>query len=55
MANEAEAFFGRDPLPSIAMTLLQSVEFVRIKARWVEQIKQEQHLIEAVLERLGSK
>lgn len=55
MANEAEAFFGRDPLPSIALNLFQSVEFVRIKARWVEHIKQEQHLLEAVLERLGSK
>lgn len=56
MANEAEVFFGGDdPLPSIALSLKQSLEKVRIKARWVEHIKQEKELLVALVERLASK
>ncbi|KAH6793241.1 aminopeptidase M1 [Perilla frutescens var. hirtella] len=54
MANEAEAFFGRDPLPSIAQNLKRSLEIVRIKARWVEHIKQEEQLLVELVERLAS-
>ncbi|XP_057771207.1 aminopeptidase M1-like isoform X2 [Salvia miltiorrhiza] len=56
VADEAEVFFGGDDtLPSIALTLKQSLEKVRIKARWVEHIKQEKQLLVALVERLASK
>ncbi|KAK6157012.1 hypothetical protein DH2020_011260 [Rehmannia glutinosa] len=41
MANEVEEYFGRQPLPSITLNLKQSLEVVRMKARWIEHIKQE--------------
>lgn len=43
-AQEIEAFFASRVTPSISMTLKQSVEQVRINARWVQNIKQEQSL-----------
>ncbi|XP_042022611.1 aminopeptidase M1-like [Salvia splendens] len=56
MANEAEAFFGGDDaLPSIALNLKQSLEKVRIKARWVEHIKKETQLLVALVEKLATK
>lgn len=56
MANEAEAFFGGDDaLPSIALSLKQSLEKVRIKARWVEHIKEETQLLVALVEKLATK
>ena len=56
MANEAEVFFGGDDvLPSIALNLKQSLEIVRIKARWVEHIKEETQLLEALVETLATK
>ncbi|KAL3824477.1 hypothetical protein ACJIZ3_020506 [Penstemon smallii] len=48
MANEVEVFFASHPLPSIELNLKQSVELVRIKARWIQHIimdDQDQQLI----------
>ncbi|GAB2269194.1 hypothetical protein Dimus_004123 [Dionaea muscipula] len=50
MAHEVEEFFARWPNDSIAMTLKQSIEQVRIKARWVDHIKQESSLQELINE-----
>ncbi|KAG6397974.1 hypothetical protein SASPL_139424 [Salvia splendens] len=56
MANKAEAFFGGDDaLPSIALNLKQNLEKVRIKARWVEHIKEETQLLVALVEKLATK
>lgn len=41
MADEVEEFFATHPVPSVAMNLKQSLELVRIKARWIEHIKKE--------------
>lgn len=47
-ADEVEAFFASRDTASFAMNLKQSIEQVRIKARWVESIKQEESLEELV-------
>ncbi|PIN22297.1 Puromycin-sensitive aminopeptidase [Handroanthus impetiginosus] len=52
MANEAEEFFTSHPVPCIALNLKQGVELVRIKARWIEHIKQEQQLLGELIKRL---
>ncbi|XP_035539457.1 aminopeptidase M1-like isoform X1 [Juglans regia] len=43
-ADEIEAFFESRKRPSFDMNLRQSIEQVRIKARWVENIRREQSL-----------
>ena len=43
-ADEAEAFFTSRVTAESAMNLKQNIEQVRIKARWVESIKQEEYL-----------
>ncbi|KAH7547130.1 hypothetical protein FEM48_Zijuj01G0276600 [Ziziphus jujuba var. spinosa] len=43
-ADEVEAFFESRTYPSIARTLKRALERIRIKARWVENIKQDQSL-----------
>ncbi|KAG5537939.1 hypothetical protein RHGRI_025134 [Rhododendron griersonianum] len=48
MADEVEAFFASRETASFAMNLKQSIEQVRIKARWVESIKQEESIEELV-------
>ncbi|KAI8544643.1 hypothetical protein RHMOL_Rhmol08G0312400 [Rhododendron molle] len=48
MADEVEAFFASCETASFAMNLKQSIEQVRIKARWVESIKQEESIEELV-------
>ena len=50
MADEVEAFFASRASPEITMNLKQSIEQVRIKARWIEHIKQEESLKELVKE-----
>ncbi|WJZ94349.1 hypothetical protein VitviT2T_013220 [Vitis vinifera] len=47
-ADEVEAFFASRMKPTFAMTLKQNIEKIRIKARWVESIKQEQSLPELI-------
>ncbi|KAH7865367.1 hypothetical protein Vadar_005683 [Vaccinium darrowii] len=47
-ADEVEAFFATRETASFAMNLKQSIEQVRIKARWIESIKQEESLEELV-------
>ncbi|WCJ29383.1 aminopeptidase M1 [Euphorbia peplus] len=49
-AKEIEEFFASRSKPSIARTLKQSMERVNINAKWVESIKSEKHLEEAVKE-----
>ncbi|WCJ39469.1 aminopeptidase M1 [Euphorbia peplus] len=49
-ADEVEEFFGSRMSPAIAMNLKQSIEKVRIKARWIHSIKQETSLEEPVKE-----
>lgn len=49
-ADEAEAFFETRTRPSFARTLKQSIERIRIKARWVRCIKQEDSLQELIKE-----
>ncbi|KAL6996293.1 hypothetical protein U1Q18_006426 [Sarracenia purpurea var. burkii] len=48
MADEVEVFFASHETASFAMNLKQSIEQVRIKARWVKNIKQEESLEELV-------
>ncbi|KAL9266138.1 Aminopeptidase M1-like protein [Drosera capensis] len=48
MADEIEEFFTSRPNDSIDMTLRQSVEQVRIKARWVYHIRQDSYLQELI-------
>ncbi|KAF3450566.1 hypothetical protein FNV43_RR06655 [Rhamnella rubrinervis] len=43
-ADEIEAFFSTRTFPSIARTLSRGLERIRIKARWVESIRQDQTL-----------
>ncbi|KZV34117.1 hypothetical protein F511_42888 [Dorcoceras hygrometricum] len=49
MADEVETFFENHPVPSVEMNLRQSLELVRIKARWVEHIKQEQEILKGLV------
>ncbi|KZV19999.1 hypothetical protein F511_26757 [Dorcoceras hygrometricum] len=49
MADEVETFFKNHPVPSVEMNLKQSLELVRIKARWVEHIKQEQEILKGLV------
>ncbi|KAI4312734.1 hypothetical protein MLD38_037532 [Melastoma candidum] len=52
-ANEIEAFFTTRLDPSFAMNLEQSLEKVRVKARWFESIRHEEslpHLVKQLLE-----
>ncbi|XP_038707598.1 aminopeptidase M1-like isoform X2 [Tripterygium wilfordii] len=53
-ADEVEAFFMDRVHPSIAMTLKQSIEQVRIKVRWAHSIQQEQSL-EDIIKQLASR
>uniref|UniRef100_A0A7N0VBP6 Aminopeptidase n=1 Tax=Kalanchoe fedtschenkoi TaxID=63787 RepID=A0A7N0VBP6_KALFE len=48
MGSEVEAFFKQQANPAIEMTVRQSVEQVRLKAKWVENIKNDVSL-EALL------
>lgn len=43
-ADEVESFFANHVNPGIDKILKQSIEHVRIKARWIEAIKQEHSL-----------
>uniref|UniRef100_A0A2N9FTL6 Alpha-aminoacylpeptide hydrolase n=1 Tax=Fagus sylvatica TaxID=28930 RepID=A0A2N9FTL6_FAGSY len=43
-ADEIEAFFASRMHPSFTRNLKQSIEQIRLKARWVENIRQEQSL-----------
>eukprot|EP00268_Persea_americana_P036934 TRINITY_DN364_c0_g1_i1.p1 TRINITY_DN364_c0_g1~~TRINITY_DN364_c0_g1_i1.p1 ORF type:complete len:897 (+),score=171.49 TRINITY_DN364_c0_g1_i1:409-3099(+) len=49
-ANEVEEFFASRTKPSIARTLKQSLERVRINARWVQSIRNEKSLGEVAKE-----
>lgn len=49
-ASEVEEFFATRAKPSIARTLKQSIERVHINAKWVQSIKNENHLSEVVQE-----
>ncbi|XVF86850.1 hypothetical protein PTKIN_Ptkin18bG0075200 [Pterospermum kingtungense] len=54
-ADEIEEFFVRRVRPSFARNLKQSIEQVRVKARWVESIKQEQQSLRDILKQLAHK
>jgi len=43
-ADDIEAFFASRMNPSIVMNLNVSIEKIRIKARWIESVKQEHSL-----------
>ncbi|KAD4889372.1 hypothetical protein E3N88_21445 [Mikania micrantha] len=45
MAVEVEEFFSSRVTPSFVRILKQSIEHIRIKARWIEKIRQEESLI----------
>ncbi|KAK0594752.1 hypothetical protein LWI29_000125 [Acer saccharum] len=47
-AEEVEAFFGSHVNPAVDKILKQSIERIRIKARWIQSIKQEQSLPDLV-------
>ncbi|KAM7276178.1 hypothetical protein ACFE04_018044 [Oxalis oulophora] len=49
-ANEVSEFFATRSKPAIARTLKQSLERVRINANWVQSIKNEKQLADAVTE-----
>lgn len=53
-ANEIEEFFATRPHEAVAMDLKQSLEQVRIKARWVEFIRQD-HSLPDLIEKLAAK
>lgn len=53
-ADEIEAFFATHPHESVAMDVKQSLEQVRIKARWVEFIRQDPSLPE-LIQKLAAK
>ncbi|XP_038896093.1 aminopeptidase M1-like isoform X2 [Benincasa hispida] len=53
-ADEIEAFFATHPHEKVAMDLKQSLEQVRIKARWVEFIKQD-HSLPDLINKLAAK
>lgn len=42
--DEVEAFFAKRRYPSIAMTLAESIEGIRIKARWLHNIRNDHSL-----------
>lgn len=48
--KEVEEFFASHAMPSIARTLRQSLERVNINANWVESIRKEDSLSDAVRE-----
>ncbi|OMO70683.1 Peptidase M1, alanine aminopeptidase/leukotriene A4 hydrolase [Corchorus capsularis] len=52
-ADEIEEFFVSRMRPTFAMNLKQSIEQVRIKARWVESLKQEQQSLQDLLKQLA--
>lgn len=54
-ADEVEEVFASRAHPAISMTLEQSIAQVRIKARWVEYMRQEQSLEGQVRELAGKK
>lgn len=43
-AAEIEAFFASHMNPSIVMNLKSSIEQIRIKARWIQSVRQEHSL-----------
>lgn len=49
-AKEVEDFFGSRSMPAIGRTLKQSLERVHINASWVQSVKNEKSLAEAVNE-----
>jgi len=49
-AKEVEDFFASHATPSIARTLRQSLERVNINASWVESVRKEDSLADAVKE-----
>lgn len=53
-ADEIEAFFATHPCEAVAMDLKQSLEQVRIKARWVEFIRQA-HSLPDLINKLAAK
>ncbi|XP_073141119.1 aminopeptidase M1-like [Henckelia pumila] len=55
MADEVETFFKNHGVPSVDMNLKQSLELVRIKARWMEHIKQEQDILKELVKELARK
>ncbi|KAL6295988.1 hypothetical protein ACE6H2_004130 [Prunus campanulata] len=48
--REIDEFFKAHPNPSITRTLKQSIERVQINAKWVESVKSEKNLADAVKE-----
>ncbi|KAF4368748.1 hypothetical protein G4B88_003621 [Cannabis sativa] len=48
--KEVEEFFATRSKPAIARTLKQSIERVKINAKWVESIHAEKNLADAVTE-----
>lgn len=48
--KEVEEFFKVHPNPAITRTLKQSIERVQINAKWVESIRGEKDLADAVTE-----
>ncbi|KAJ4836841.1 hypothetical protein Tsubulata_018469 [Turnera subulata] len=53
-ADEVEEFFSSHANSGITMNLKQSIELVRIKARWVQSIKQE-HSLDDLIKQLALK
>ncbi|KAK0597687.1 hypothetical protein LWI29_027625 [Acer saccharum] len=53
-AEEVEAFFGSHVNPAVDKILKQSIERIRIKARWIQSIKQEQSLPDLVNNTINS-
>jgi puromycin-sensitive aminopeptidase len=49
-AKEVEEFFASHPMPSIARTLKQSLERVHINVNWVQNVRNEMSLADAVKE-----
>ncbi|KAK1434223.1 hypothetical protein QVD17_11142 [Tagetes erecta] len=52
MAEEVEEFFSSRVTPSFVRILKQSIEHVRIKARWIQKIRQDESLIPKLTRRL---
>lgn len=44
-AEEVEEFFGSRVSPSFSRNLKQSIEQIRIKAKWIEKVRKEESLI----------
>lgn len=53
--DEVEEFFEGRVRPSFAMNLKQSIEQARIKARFVQSIKQERQPLQYLLKQLACK